>query len=48
LFFPSGGLVRDHPYRHHRKALFIAMPLSVLFMAFPVVILSLKPVLGYS
>jgi hypothetical protein len=35
-------------FLHHRKALLLAMPLSVLIMAFPVVILLLKPVLGYS
>ncbi|QCH13687.1 HXXEE domain-containing protein [Synechococcus sp. CB0101] len=48
LFFPLAGWCVITAYRHHRKALFIAMPLSVLFMAFPVVILLLKPVLGYS
>ncbi|NDD69200.1 MAG: HXXEE domain-containing protein [Synechococcaceae bacterium WB9_4xC_028] len=48
LFFPLAGWCVVTAYRHHRKALFIAMPLSVLIMAFPVVILLLKPVLGYS
>ena len=48
LFFPLAGWCVVTAYRHHRKALLIAMPLSVLFMAFPVVILLLKPVLGYS
>lgn len=48
LFFPLAGWCVVTAYRHHRKALLIAMPLSVLFMAFSVVILLLKPVLGYS
>jgi len=48
LFFPLAGWSVITAFRHHRKALLLAMPLSVLIMAFPVVILLLKPVLGYS
>ena len=48
LFFPLAGWCVITAFRHHRKALKLAMPLSVLIMAFPVVILRLKPVLGYS
>jgi hypothetical protein len=47
LFFPLSGWCLIAAYHHHRRALLVAMPLSVLLMAFPVLMLLLKPVLGY-
>jgi len=47
LFLPLSGWCLITAYRHHRRALLLAMSLSVLLMAFPVLILLLKPVLGY-
>ena len=47
LFLPLAGWSMITAYRHHRSALWVAMPLSVLFMGFPVAILLLKPILGY-
>ena len=34
-------------FKHHRSSLKVVMPLSVMLMAFPVVMLKLKPLLGY-
>lgn len=47
LFLPLAGWCLATAYVHHRKALIIAIPLSALFMAFPVIMLLLKPVIGY-
>lgn len=47
LFLPLAGWCLITAYIHHRKALITAIPMSALFMAFPVVMLLLKPLLGY-
>lgn len=48
LFLPLAGWCMVTAFRHHKSSLLIAIPASVLFMAFPVIILLLKPVLGYN
>ncbi|NDD69374.1 MAG: HXXEE domain-containing protein [Synechococcaceae bacterium WB9_4xC_028] len=47
LFLPLGGWCVITAFRHHRRALLLAMPVSVLLMAFPVVMLKLKPLLAF-
>jgi hypothetical protein len=45
--FPLSGWCLITAYHYHHRALLVEMPLSVLLMAFPVLMLLLKPVLGY-
>ena len=47
LFLPLGGWCMATAFRHHKDSLKLVMPLSVLLMGFPVVMLKLKPLLGY-
>ena len=47
LFLPLGGWCMATAFRHHKDSLKFVMPVSVLLMAFPVVMLKLKPLLGY-
>jgi len=47
LFLPLSGWCMVTAFKHHRSSLKVVMPLSVMLMAFPVVMLKLKPLLGY-
>jgi len=47
LFLPLGGWCMVTALLHHKDSLKLVTPLSVLLMAFPVVMLKLKPLLGY-
>ena len=47
LFLPLSGWCLITAARHHRRALMLAVPLSPVVMAFPVVMLKLKPLLAF-
>ena len=47
LFLPLGGWCFTTAWLHERSTLKLVIPGSILLMAFPVVMLKLKPLLGY-
>jgi hypothetical protein len=47
LFLPLGGWCFITAWLHQRSTLKLVIPGSILLMAFPVVMLKLKPIIGY-